>query len=218
MVFTVMRMRNKKNRGERMERCNNIWIKSPQNAKGNWQGLFGNDNPIHAEIGCGKGGFVTAMAAANPDINFVAVERYENVLVLAMERAVREGIKNVLFIDGDAAALPDCFEKGELSRIYINFCDPWPKKKQAKRRLTHSSFLEIYRSLLCEGGGIFFKTDNRALFEFSLNSFADNNFKMRNITLDLHNSGFEGNIMTEYEKKFSDEGMPIYRLEAFPGV
>ncbi len=213
-----MRMRNKKNRGVRMERCESIWIKEPQSAKGKWSELFGNNNPIHIEIGCGKGGFVTGMAKQNPNINYVAIERYENVLVLAMERVQREELTNVLFIDGDAMLLEEYFTPSEFSRIYINFCDPWPKKKTAKRRLTHTNFLNIYKKLLPENCGIFFKTDNRSLFEFSLNSFADNDFKMHNITLDLHNSDFEGNVMTEYEKKFSDEGMPIYRLEAFPRV
>lgn len=213
-----MRMRNKKNRIPRMENCGEIWIKEPKTAKGNWHSLFGNDNQIHIEIGCGKGGFIAGMAKQNPDINYVAIERYENVLVLAMEKIFREKIDNVLFISGDAMLLEEYFDEGEFERIYLNFSDPWPKKKNAKRRLTHSGFLDIYKKLLKKGGGIFFKTDNRSLFEFSLNSFADADFKMRNITLDLHNSGFEGNVMTEYEKKFSDEGMPIYRVEAFPRV
>lgn len=211
-----MRMRNKKNRGVRMERCEEIWIKEPENAKGKWNELFGNSNPVHIEIGCGKGGFVTGMAQQNPDINYVAIERYENVLVLAMEKVNAQNLDNVLFIDGDAMLLENYFENGEVSRVYLNFSDPWPKKKQAKRRLTHSNFLKIYQNILSDGEGIFFKTDNRSLFEFSLNSFADADFKMKNITFDLHASDFEGNVMTEYEKKFSDEGMPIYRVEAFP--
>lgn len=211
-----MRMRNKKNRLPRMQRCEDIWIKDAKSAKGSWHTLFGNDNPIHIEIGCGKGGFVAGMAAQNPDINYVAIERYENVLVLAMEKVKNAALTNILFIDGDAMLLDEYFQDGEFERIYLNFSDPWPKKKTAKRRLTHTNFLNIYSRLLPDGGGVFFKTDNRALFEFSLNSFADADFKMKNITFDLHNSGFEGNVMTEYEKKFSEEGMPIYRVEAYP--
>ena len=209
-----MRMRKKKNCGVRMEKCAGVWIKEPERFKGKWNELFENENPIHIEIGCGKGRFITETAKLNPDINYIAIEKVEDVLVMAMEKATENELSNVVFIDMDAEKIEEVFEKGEIERIYLNFSDPWKKNKQAKRRLTHKNFLDRYKNVLNAGDYIFFKTDNRALFEFSLNSFADNDFKMRNITLDLHNSNFEGNIMTEYEQRFFEQGMPIYRLEA----
>lgn len=206
-------MRRKKHREERMENCAEIMLHEPF-PKGEMKSVFGNENPIHMEIGCGKGGFITQLAHQNPDINYIAIEKNGDVLVLAMEKAVNLGLKNVRFIYGDATFLNDIVAPGEISRIYINFCDPWHKSGHAKRRLTHRNYLELYKSLLeAKNGEVFFKTDNRKLFEFSLNECADVGLKMRNITLDLHNSGYEGNIMTEYEKLFSEQGMPIYRLE-----
>ena len=209
-----MRMRKKKNCGARMEKCSSLWIKTPEECKGRWNEIFNNPHPIHLEIGCGKGDFVTGMAALHPDINFVAIEKVEDVLVMAMEKAVEAGVNNVAFISADAENIENVFEKGEVTRIYLNFSDPWKKSKQAKRRLTHKNFLDRYKNILNNGDYIWFKTDNRDLFAFSLNSFAAENFKMQNITFDLHNSKFEGNVMTEYEKRFTDLGMPIYRLEA----
>lgn len=209
-----MRMRKKKNCAERIARCSHIHITNPQEHKGEWSQVFGNDNPIHIEIGCGKGSFVTGMAKMHPNVNFIAIEKVEDVIVMAMEKAVAEGVENVRFMDLDAENIEDFFKKGEIKRIYLNFSDPWKKSKQAKRRLTHKNFLDRYKNVLNNGDYIWFKTDNRKLFEFSLNSFAAENFKMQNITLDLHNSGFEGNVITEYEQKFIDLGQPIYRLEA----
>lgn len=209
-----MRMRKKKNCAERIARCSHIHITDPQAHKGEWSSVFGNDNPIHIEIGCGKGSFVVGMAKMYPDVNFIAIEKVEDVIVMAMEKAVGEGVGNVRFMDLDAENIEDFFEKGEIERIYLNFSDPWKKSKQAKRRLTHKNFLDRYKNVLNNGDYIWFKTDNRKLFEFSLNSFAAEGFKMENITLDLHNSGFEGNVITEYEQKFIDLGQPIYRLEA----
>ena len=209
-----MRMRKKKNCDARMEVCSSIWVREPETVKGKWNEIFGNDNPIHLEIGCGKGKFVSEMACNNPDINYIAVDLFADVLVLAMEKAKATEVDNVRFFIGNAAKLADYFEYNEIERIYLNFSDPWKKKKQAKRRLTHKNFLDVYKQILKNGNKICFKTDNRDLFEFSLNSFAEENFKMNNITLDLHNSDFEGNVMTEYETKFSEMGMPIYRLEA----
>ena len=209
-----MRMRKKKNCAARIERCGDIRITEPEQYKGKWHEVFGNDNPIHIEIGCGKGAFVTGMAELHPDINFIAIEKVEDVIVMAMEKAVAKELSNVRFMDMDAERLEDFFEKGEIKRIYLNFSDPWKKNKQAKRRLTHKNFLDRYKRVLNNGDYIWFKTDNIKLFEFSLNSFAQENFKLRNITLDLHNSGFEGNVITEYEQRFLDLGQPIYRLEA----
>ena len=197
-----MRMRKKANREARLEKCNDIHIKNPMDYKGKWAELFGNTNPIHLEIGCGKGGFISQLATLNPDINYIAMEKCTDVIIMAMEKVQNMGLKNVYFINGDAQELPEILEKSEIERIYVNFCDPWPKSHHKKRRLTHSNFLTIYKGLLPSGGQLHFKTDNRKLFEFSLNEFAGFDVKMQNISLDLHNSNFEGNIMTEYEKNF----------------
>ena len=197
-----------------MERCSDIWIKNPEENKGKWSSVFGNDNPIHIEIGCGKGNFILGMAKMYPEVNFIGIEKVEDVLVMAMEKVTDAELNNVLFMDMDAERIEAFFTKGEIERIYLNFSDPWKKKKQAKRRLTHKNFLDKYKNVLNEGDYIYFKTDNRPLFEFSLNSFCEENYKLSNISLDLHNSNFEGNVMTEYEERFSKMGMPIYRLEA----
>ena len=209
-----MRMRKKKNCAARIERCGDIRITDPENYKGKWNEVFGNNNPIHVEIGCGKGSFIVGMAKMYPDVNFIAIEKVEDVIVMAMEKAIANEIENVRFMDLDAERIEEFFEKGEIQRIYLNFSDPWKKGKQAKRRLTHKNFLDRYKKVLNSGDYIWFKTDNQKLFEFSLNSFCTEGFKLRNITLDLHNSGFEGNVITEYEQRFLDLGQPIYRLEA----
>ena len=209
-----MRMRKKKNCAARIERCGDIRITDPENHKGKWNEVFGNDNPIHVEIGCGKGSFIVGMAKMYPDVNFIAIEKVEDVIVMAMEKAIANEIENVRFMDLDAERIEEFFEKGEIKRIYLNFSDPWKKGKQAKRRLTHKNFLDRYKKVLNSGDYIWFKTDNQKLFEFSLNSFCAEGFKLRNITLDLHNSDFEGNVITEYEQRFMDLGQPIYRLEA----
>ena len=209
-----MRMRKKKNCAARIERCGDIRITDPEAHKGKWSEVFGNDNPIHVEIGCGKGSFVVGMAKMYPDVNFIAIEKVEDVIVMAMEKAIENEVGNVLFMDLDAERIEDFFEKGEIQRIDLNFSDPWKKSKQAKRRPTHKNFLDRYKKVLNSGSYIWFKTDNRKLFEFSLNSFCAEGFKLQNITLDLHDSGFEGNVITEYEQRFIDLGQPIYRLEA----
>lgn len=214
-----MRVR-KKNWAEGELSSNKIILKDPAH-KGKWHELFGNPNPIQVEIGCGKGNFITEHARKFPEINFIAIEK-EPVVIVNGARKVRElneqgeNLKNIFFITGNAADLRDIFEVDELSRIYLNFSDPWPnRKKWAKRRLTHKNFLNIYDSILNASGEIHLKTDNTVLFEFSLNEFSAENWGLKNISLDLHHSDFEGNIMTEYEMKFSSKGMPIYRLEAF---
>ena len=209
-----MRMRKKKNCDARMDRCSSVWVKNPEECKGKWSEIFNNGNPIHIEIGCGKGSFILGMAQMYPDINFVAVEKVEDVIVMAMEKIVNAGLTNVRFTDMDAEKIEEFFELGEAERIYLNFSDPWKKNKQAKRRLTHKNFLDRYKKVLEPGKQIWFKTDNKPLFEFSLNSFCAEDFKLSNITLDLHNSKFEGNVMTEYETRFVELGQPIYRLEA----
>ena len=143
-----MRMRKKKNCDARMERCSDIWIKEPEKYKGKWAERFGNDNPIHIEIGCGKGNFIVGMAKMYPDVNFIAIEKVEDVIVMAMEKTVAAELTNVLFMDMDAEKIEDIFEFGEIRRIYLNFSDPWKKNKQAKRRLTHKRFLDRYKAVL----------------------------------------------------------------------
>lgn len=193
---------------------NKMVIDESTNCKGKWKNIFGNDNPIYVEIGCGKGKFITDTAIANSDINFIAIEHQISIVAYAARNLSNQNISNVRFIYGDAKHLYQYFGSGEIKRIYINFCDPWQKRRWIKRRLTYREFLKIYADLMGEGGELHFKTDNQNLFEFSLNEFAYMDWKLRNITFDLHNSDFTQNIMTEYEKKFSEKGMPIYRCEA----
>lgn len=208
-----MRMRRKRHREERMEACGE-WMVTELPA-GGWQEIFGNDNPLHIEIGCGKGKFVTEMAEQNPHINFVAVEKCLDVLVLAMEKGKRMELPNLRFVPGDILTLAELFSDGIAERIYLNFSDPWPKNGTAKRRLTAEEFLALYRKILNPSGGIWMKTDNRKLFEFSLSSFEQNGFTLKNVCYDLHNSDFTGNVMTEYETRFAEAGLPIHRLEAY---
>lgn len=165
------------------------------------------------EIGCGKGGFLRKNAETYPDVNFIGIERQETVVAMAARRADEE-LPNLAFVWENASNLSDMFEVGEFQRLYLNFSDPWPKKRTYKRRLTYRGFLQEYRRVMGENAEIFFKTDNRGLFEFSLNEFCADDWMLSNISLDLHNSDYEGNIMTEYEEKFSAQGAPIYRLEA----
>lgn len=209
-----MRMRRKKHREERLEACSEFFIENLSDYSDNLRKIFPNDNPLHIEIGCGKGGFTVEMARRNPDINFLAIERNLDVLVIASEKVKEAGVTNVRFAPGDAAKLSEFPEFAHCDRLYINFCDPWKKSRHAKRRLTHANFLQIWERILSDEGEIHFKTDNMKLFEFSLNSFCAYGMKLKNISLDLHNSDFEGNVMTEYEKLFSEKGQPIYRLEA----
>lgn len=209
-----MRMRRKKHLNERLEACNDVIIDDIFKYTGNIKTVFESDNPLHMEIGCGKGGFVLGMAKKHPDVNFIAIEKNLNVLILAAEKIQKEGIKNVKFFAGDAGILEGFKTETKADVLYINFCDPWAKKRYAKRRLTHEKQLALWKTLLKENGEIHFKTDNKDLFEFSLNSFSDFGMKLKNISLDLHKSNFQENVMTEYETMFSEMGLPIYRCEA----
>lgn len=210
-----MRMRRKKHREERIENCGEYLAGNFEDFRDDFKSIFENkDGEVHIEIGCGKGKFISELAEQNPQINYIAIEKNLDVLVLAMEKVKAKGLKNVKFVPGDANFLNDAEPKEKCDRIYINFCDPWKKTYQAKRRLTHERFLTVYSKILKSGGEVHFKTDNKNLFEFSLNSFSDYGLRLKNITLDLHQSNFEGNIMTEYETLFSEQGMPIYRCEA----
>ena len=203
---------------------NEIIFSEIKEDKSNWGRFFGNDKPIALEIGCGMGNFIMEMAKKNRDINFIGLERVKMIIV-AGARKVREwnesvedgeALDNVRFVLGEAATLNELFAEGDLSRIYINFCDPWMRKKKwAKRRLTHENFLNVYKKLLTPKGELHLKTDSKELFEFSVNELIRCGWKLKNLTLDLHNSEWaQGNVMTEYEKKFSEMGMAIYRLEA----
>lgn len=207
-----MRVRKKPWADKELETNSHV-IKEPTEKKGRWAEYFGNENPIYVEIGCGKGGFITKNAVHDSNANFIGIERQSSVIAVAARKA-GYGLPNLALICENASRLAEIFEVGEIQRLYINFCDPWPKKRCAKRRLTYRGFLQSYRNIFGESGEIFFKTDNRDLFEFSLNEFCADDWKLSQITLDLHNSDFVGNIMTEYEEKFSKKGMPIYRLEA----
>lgn len=181
--------------------------------KGKWNEKFKNNNPIYVEFGTGRGKFITTLANQNPDVNFIAFEIKEEVLIKGVEKADESKLNNILFAWADVSNVLDYFEEGELSRIYVNFCDPWPKKRWAKRRLTHSNFLNKYKLLLNKDGEVHFKTDNEKLFEFSLNEISSNDWSLKNISLNLAESDFE-NVTTEYEDKFMSYGMKIFRCEA----
>ncbi|CEH34234.1 tRNA (guanosine(46)-N7)-methyltransferase TrmB [Romboutsia lituseburensis] len=181
--------------------------------KGKWNEKFKNNNPIYVEFGTGRGKFITTLAKQNPDVNFIAFEIKEEVLIKGVEKADESKLNNILFAWADVNNVLDYFEEGELSRIYVNFCDPWPKKRWAKRRLTHSNFLNKYKLLLNKDGEVHFKTDNEKLFEFSLNEISSNDWVLKNISLNLAESDFE-NVTTEYEDKFMSYGMKIFRCEA----
>ena len=206
-------MRKKPNLGKRLEKCASICSSEPSALRGKWKESFGYDR-ICIEIGCGKGRFITETAKNDERTLFIGIEREQGALVMAMEKAMEQEIKNVRFLDVDAEKLCEIFEKGEIDGIYLNFSDPWPKKKQAKRRLTHGDFLARYDEVLSDTGFIYFKTDNSKLFEFSLNSMAEYGLKLRNITFDLAASGIP-NVVTEYEARFMEQGMNIYRVEAY---
>lgn len=219
-----MRMRKKKNLDARLDNCNEYIIeieeekieygKTAEKHIIDTKALFKNDNPLRLEIGCGKGQFAMEIAKRNPDVNFIAVEINKNVIVQACEKAKREQLDNLRFLILGAEKLPLYLEESTVELIYLNFSCPFPKKRYAKHRLTHESFLEIYKKLLIDSGEIHQKTDNMHFFEFSIGEYSKCNYLISNVSLDLHNSDFEGNIMTEYEKRFTDLGQPIYRLEA----
>ena len=186
--------------------------------KEKWREIFGNDNPIRIEIGMGKGKFITEMAMNNPDINYIGIEKYSSVLIRAVEKRRELEIDNLFFIRMDAVEIEDAFEKGEIDRIYLNFSDPWPKDRHAKRRLTSRQFFERYDKILKDDGIIEFKTDNKDLFDFSLEEVKETKFKVINYTYDLHGDTdaeiYRGNVTTEYEDKFVEKGNKICKLVA----
>ncbi len=218
-----MRMRKKKNLEERLALCENLFymetterdyrMTNEEKEYINTKEIFGNDNPVYLEIGCGKGGFAKRLAEQNPEINVLAVEKTANVLVTACEQG--KGLKNLYFMLGGAEYLKKFIADESVDRIYLNFSCPFPKKAYAAHRLTNPRFLEIYKDILKKGAEIHQKTDNMHFFEYSIECFSGSGFALKNVSLDLHGSDFEGNIMTEYETQFTSLGKPIYRLEAY---
>ena len=208
-----MRMRKKKNLVPRMEACDACWIRRPEEHRGRWRELMPGARELRVELGCGKGRFTAETAKAEPDVLLIAVEKVPDAMVVAMERVRDAGLTNVFFIDADAALLPEFFAPGEVDRIYINFCDPWPRSNQKKRRLTHGNFLRQYRRVLRPAGQIHFKTDNDKLFAWSVEEIPQFGFSLSEVTTDLHADGPVG-VMTDYEAKFFAEGKNINRCVA----
>ena len=194
---------------------NQFSIQQPEQMKGKWHEVFQNDHPIHIEVGMGKGQFIIEMARRNPEVNYIGIEKYSSVLVRAVEKLEDFEQDNLRLIRMDAENIEEVFDKDEVDRIYLNFSDPWPKDRHAKRRLTSTRFLERYDNILTPEGRVMFKTDNKDLFDFSLEQ-VEEGWILENHTYDLHHSEYnEGNVMTEYEEKFSAKGNPICRLVAY---
>lgn len=190
-------------------------VQNPEQEKGKWAERFGNSHPIAIEVGMGKGKFIMELAAANPDKNYIGIERYPSVLLRGLEKREGLALPNIWFLCVDAKRLAEIFECGEIDRIYLNFSDPWPKDRHAKRRLTSPEFMKIYDQILSRDGAVEFKTDNRGLFDYSLDAIPEAGWRIASHTFDLHHSPMaEGNVMTEYETKFSAMGNPICKLVA----
>lgn len=205
-----MRLRNVKNK-EQIINSSSYLIKYPKEYKGKWQIFFANDNPIYLEIGMGKGDFIIENAKKYPNINFIGIEKYDSVIVRALQKLENEDLINLKLIRIDAKFLDELFFH-EIDRIYLNFSDPWPKKRHTERRLTSHTFLRKYDSVLKKEKKLYIKTDNASLFEFSLESLTQYGYFIDKVSLDLHNSDVKDNIMTEYEKKFVEDNMKIYYL------
>ena len=210
-----MRLRNVP--GARETIIENLFsIQQPEQMKGKWHEVFQNDHPIHIEVGMGKGQFIIEMARRNPEVNYIGIEKYSSVLVRAVEKFEDFEQDNLRLIRMDAENIEEVFDKDEVERIYLIFSDPWPKDRHAKRRLTSTRFLERYDNILPPEGRVMFKTDNKDLFDFSLEQVEEAGWILENHTYDLHHSEYnEGNVMTEYEEKFSAKGNPICRLVAY---
>ena len=210
-----MRLRNVKGSREAIE-ANPYALETPNEMKGRWSELFNNNNPIHIEVGMGKGRFITTLATANPDVNYIGIEKYSSVLYRALEKMEELQLPNLYFIRMDAEDICDVFDTDEVDRIYLNFSDPWPKDRHAKRRLTSKEFFARYNKILIPEGRVEFKTDNNDLFDFSLEQIPQAGWEIKAYTRDLHNDASmnDGNVMTEYEEKFSEKGNPINKLIA----
>lgn len=210
-----MRVRNKPWAKEQIEEYPQYVVSEPAIWRGRWEGRFGNKHPLHIEVGSGKGQFIYGMAKAHPEINYIAIEIQQSVLIDILDKQVADPQANLQILHVDGGSVTDYFTPHEIAQVYLNFSDPWPKTRHAKRRLTYQSFLKGYEEILPPNGELHFKTDNRGLFEYSLASFSQYGMVLNKVWLDLHTSDFEGNIMTEYEEKFSAKGQPIYRVEAY---
>ncbi|MER2063729.1 MAG: tRNA (guanosine(46)-N7)-methyltransferase TrmB, partial [Alkalibacterium sp.] len=206
-----MRLRHKPYAKEKLQKYDQYVVTEALGLKGRWQERFGNDHPIHVEIGCGKGQFIINMAKQYPEINFIGIELQTSVIVTALEKQIEENLPNVQLLQANASDLAEYFEENKIDRIYLTFSDPWPKNRHEKRRLTYKSFLKVYETILNPDGELHFKTDNQKLFEYSLVSFSNYSAKLKEVYLDLHNSDVTDNIMTEYEEKFSKKGNRIYK-------
>ncbi|WP_096269734.1 tRNA (guanosine(46)-N7)-methyltransferase TrmB [Paucisalibacillus globulus] len=209
-----MRQRNKPWADDFLQENTHLVIPNPSEHKNKWQEVFGNNNPIHVEIGTGKGQFIVGMAKQYPNINFIGIELAKSIIVTAAQKVQESGQQNIRLIQENAENLNEIFETNEVSTIYLNFSDPWPKNRHEKRRLTSRAFLERYENVLDPDGELIFKTDNRGLFEYSLVSFSEYEMLLQEINLDLHKIQDPENVMTEYEEKFSAKGQPIYRCKA----
>ena len=211
-----MRMRPKKNRDKRMEKVEHHFVKQNENGVVDLENSFSFESELFLEIGCGKGAFIIGLSKQFPNKRLLAVELVPDVLMMAMEKADREATENICFLNANAENIADIIPEGSVSHLYLNFSDPWPKKRNAKRRLTSPMFLERYKKILAPKGKIFFKTDNKGLFDYSLESFVANGFKVSDICFDLHGDRIfnKDNIETEYEKNFSEKGFLINRLTA----
>jgi len=212
-----MRLRNVAGSREEIARSRFV-IQNPKERKGCWRELFGNQNPIQIEIGMGKGRFIMDMAALHPDINYIGIEKFSSVLIRGIQKMEKEELPNLYFIRMDAEEITDVFGEKEVDKIYLNFSDPWPKERHAKRRLPSREFLNRYRIILSERGDLEFKTDNQALFDFALEELKPAGWNLNQLTYDLHHDDkmMEGNVMTEYEERFSSRGNPIYKYIISP--
>lgn len=208
-----MRVRNRPGAAEYMAEYPQYVVAGPEQWQGKWQARFGNQQPLHIEIGSGKGRFIYEMAKAHPEINYIGIDMQVSVLSMALAKQVAAPLSNLQLLQVNGEALTQYFAENEVDRIYLNFSDPWPKKRHEKRRLTYKTFLKTYEKILKPHGEIHFKTDNQGLFEYSLSSFSQYGMIIQQVWLDLHDSNYENNIMTEYEEKFSKRGQRIYRVE-----
>lgn len=215
-----MRIRNNPRAFDTLQQYGEIVIFNSKKYKGKWNEYFAKKNnneqnaPIHAELGMGRGKFISTIGEINKDINFIGIDLRYEIILSALKKVLEKDLGNVLLLPINILDLEDVFEACEVETFYINFCDPWPKVRHSKRRLTHRLFLEKYKIFLKDGGRIELKTDSRELFDFSVNEFKESGFEIVDLTYDLHSRNYPENITTEYEEKFIDKGIKINRLEA----
>lgn len=209
-----MRLRNKPGAITTIENSPQYILTDGSEWRGKWHKRFEKKQPLHIEVGSGKGQFIVGMAKAHPDINYIAIELQTNAIISILEKQLLDPLPNLQLLLVNGADLDDYFAENEVDQVYLNFSDPWPKTRHEKRRLTHRNFLTVYEKIAKSKAELHFKTDNRGLFEYSLVSLSQYGMSLQKVWLDLHVSDFEGNVMTEYEEKFSQKGHPIYRLEA----